>query len=170
MNALKIATDWAKAEVFSTPFFILFGLVFVAAGIGFWQSGKTELARAYIIPMVVAGLLLLIVGLGLFFTNKSRIGQFEKAYHQDAAAFVKSELARAESTLKEYKTIVFTAIPIIIAVCATGIMFISKPVWRASLITTIAMLVVILLIDGLAHARMEIYHKQLVAIAKQTGD
>ena len=167
MDILKTATDWAKAEVFSTTFFILFGLVFVAASIGYWQLGKTELARAYIIPTLVAGALLLIIGFGLFFTNKSRIAQFEKAYNKDAAAFVESELARAESTLKEYKTIVFTAIPIIIAACAIIIMFISKPVWRASMITTIAMLVVILLIDGTAHARMETYKKQFILVEKQ---
>jgi hypothetical protein len=66
MDILKTATDWAKAEVFSIAFFILFGIGFVAAGIGFWQLGKTDLARAYIIPTLVAGALLLIIGFGLF--------------------------------------------------------------------------------------------------------
>ena len=45
MEILKTATDWAKAEVFSTTFFILFGIGFVAASIGFWQLGKTDLAK-----------------------------------------------------------------------------------------------------------------------------
>ncbi|MEQ9302401.1 MAG: hypothetical protein RJQ14_00685, partial [Marinoscillum sp.] len=120
----------------------------LAASIGFWQLGKTEMAKAYIIPLLVAGILLLTIGLGLFFTNKSRITQFETAYHQDASAFVASEIERAESTIKEYKNVVFTAIPLIIAACALVIVFINTPIWRASMITTIAMLVVILLIDG----------------------
>ncbi len=106
------------------------------------------------------------IGLGLFFTNKSRITQFETAYNSDASAFVKSEIVRAERTLNEYKTIVFKAIPLIIAVCALLIMFIHTPFWRASMITTIAMLAVILLVDGTAHARIDNYYKQLIEVEK----
>lgn len=166
MDLLRTATDWAKAEVFSTSFFILFGVVFVLASIGFWQLAKTDMAKAYIIPTLVAGSLLLIIGLGLFFTNKSRITQFETAYNKDATAFVESEVARVESTLKEYQTIVFKAIPFIIVVAALLIVFIDKPVWRASAITTIAMLVVILLIDGTAKARIDAYSEQLELVDK----
>ncbi|SHJ93573.1 hypothetical protein [Pseudozobellia thermophila] len=166
MDILKAATDWAKAELFSTPFFMLFGVAFLVASLGFWQLGKTEMARAYIIPTLVAGTLLLTIGLGLFFTNKTRITQFEKAYQTDAAAFVASELERADGTLKEYKTIVFTAIPILIATCALVLLFVNTPIWRASMITTIAMLVVILLVDGTAYARIDAYNKQLLLVEK----
>ncbi|RIJ42488.1 hypothetical protein [Pontibacter oryzae] len=162
MDILKAATDWAKAELFSTPFFILFGLAFMAGSLGFWQLGKTDIARAYIIPTLVAGVLLLTIGLGLFFTNKSRITQFEKAYNTDASAFVASEIERAESTLNEYKTIVFKIVPLIIIVAALVIIFVHTPTWRAISITTIAMMIVILLIDGTAHARIDAYHKQLI--------
>ena len=161
MEILKTATDWAKAEVFSTTFFILFGIGFVAASIGFWQLGKTDLAKAYIIPTLVAGVLLLTIGLGLFFTNISRISSFESEYNQDASAFVKSEMVRVDNTLNEYKTVVFKVVPIIIIAAALIIIFINTPTWRAIGITTIAMLIVILLIDGTAHARIEAYKKQL---------
>jgi hypothetical protein len=167
MDILKASTDWAKAELFSTPFFILSGVLFIAASIGFWQLGKTDMAKAYIIPTLVAGALLTIIGLGLFFTNKSRITQFEKAYHADTSAFLASELERAEATLKEYKNIVFTAIPLIIAACALVIFFVNAPIWRASMITTIAMLVVILLIDGTAHARIDAYQKRLLSVENE---
>lgn len=167
MDILKTATDWVKAELFSTPFFILFGVIFMIASLGFWQLGKTDIARAYIIPTLVAGAVLTIIGLGLFFTNKSRLTQFEKAYETNASVFVASEVERAERTLKEYKTVVFTAIPIIIAVCALVLLVVNTPNWRASMITTIATLVVILLIDGTAYSRIEAYHQQLKAIEKK---
>lgn len=167
MDILKTATEWAKAELFSTPFFILFGVLFMVASLGFWQLGKTDIARAYIIPMLVAGALLTIIGLGLFFTNKSRITQFETAYNADASTFVASEIERTEATLKEYKNVVFTAIPLIIVVCALVIFFVNTPGWRASMITTIAMLVVILLIDGTAHARIKSYNEQLHLVEKK---
>ena len=170
MDILKTATDWVKAELFSTPFFILFGALFVLASIGFWQLGKTDMARAYIIPTLVAGALLLTIGFGLFFTNKSRLTQFEVAYKNDPSAFVESELVRAEATLKEYQNVVFKAIPFIIAICSLVIVFVDKPIWRASMITTIAMLVVILLIDGTAHARIDNYNQQLILVEKEMNN
>ena len=166
MDILKTATDWVKAEVFSTTFFILFGIGFVAASIGFWQLGKTELAKAYIIPTMVAGSLFLIIGFGLFFTNKSRITQFEKAYNQDASAFVTSEITRVENTFNQYK-VVFKIVPLLIIAAALVIIFIITPTWRAIGITTLALLIVILLIDGTAHARIEAYKKQLVFLDKK---
>lgn len=163
MEVLKTATDWAKAEVFSSTFFIIAGILFVATCIGFWQLGKTDLAKAYIIPTLVAGALLMIIGLGLVFTNKARITQFEKDYKRDAPAFVQSEIERTDATLKEYKTVVFKAIPLIILAAALVIIFVNTPTWRAISIITIAMMVVILLIDGTAHARIEAYNKQLLS-------
>lgn len=141
--------------------------MFLAISLGLWQVGKTDLAKAYIIPTLVAGASLVIIGLGLFFTNKSRITQFEKAHQADATAFVASEIERAEATLKEYENVVFTAIPIIIVVCAVVLFFVDAPIWRASMITSIAMLSIILLIDGLAHARIAEYNQQLLQAQEQ---
>jgi len=160
MELLKLATEWAKAEVFSTRFFILFAIGFLIASLGFWQLGKTDLAKAYIIPTLVAGILLLIIGSGLNYTNIQRVKQFEKDFNTDASAFYQSEIVRSESTLKEY-SVVFKVIPFLIVVAALLILFVNTPTWRAISITTIAMLVVILLIDGIAHSRIESYHKQL---------
>ena len=106
--------------------------------------------------------MLSIIGLGLFYTNKSRIVEFKKAYYENAIVFKKSELERIDKTLKEYNTIVFKAIPIIIIAAALIIIFINSATWRAISITTIAMLIVILLIDGTAHSRIENYRQQLL--------
>ena len=162
MEILKTATDWAKAEIFSSSFFIVFGVVFVAVSIGFWQLGKTDLAKAYIIPTAVAGVLLLTIGIGLVYANKTRITSFEEDFNKDAPAFVQSEIGRVDGTLKEYKTVVFTAIPLIIIAFALILIFVNTPTWRAISITTIAMLMIVLFIDGTAHARIEVYKNQLV--------
>ncbi len=164
MDILKAATEWAKDEVFSAQFFILFGIVFALATIGFWQWGKTDMAKAFVFPTLVAGTLLLAIGLGLFFTNKSRITSFPETHRSDASAFVTSEIARAEKTMGEYQTIVFKIIPLIIVVAALSIIFIDKPIWRAISITTIALMAVILLVDINANARIEAYHQKLVQV------
>lgn len=170
MEILKAATEWAKAEVFSSRFFILFGILFVLAAVGFWQLGKTEAARAFIVPMLVAGCLLLTVGVGIFFTNKSRITSFETAYANDPTAFVKSEIVRTEKSIGEFRTIVFKVIPFIIVAAALMIVFVDKPAWRASCIVTIGMMVVILLVDSNANARIQAYNKQLQEVQKEDGD
>ena len=169
MEILKLATEWAKAEVFSTRFFIFFAIGFLIASIGFWQLGKTDLAKAYIIPTLVAGLLLMTIGLGLFYTNKSRIRTFDVAYNKDASAFVESEFIRIEKALNEYRMIVFKAIPFIIIVAALLIVFVDKPIWRASAISIIAMMVVILLVDGTAHDRIEDYKQKLELVNGKNG-
>ena len=166
MDILKTATDWAKAEMFSNSFFILFGFLFVAASIGFWQLGKTEIAKAYVIPMLVAGILVLVIGFGLFFNNKYRVTKFEKDYHQDAPAFVQSEIERVDATLKEYKT-VFTVIPVLIIAAALVIIFLNTPLWRAIGVTTITMLVILMLVDGTAWDRIKEYKEQLVLVEIQ---
>ena len=163
MELLKLATEWVKAEVFSTRFFIFFAILFLIASIGFWQMGKTDLAKAYIIPTLIAGLLLMTIGLGLFYTNKSRIIQFENAFKSDVLAFFQSEIERSESTLKEY-TVVFKVIPILIIIAASLILFNNTPTWIAISITTIAMLIVILLVDGTAHSRIVNYHNDLISL------
>ena len=48
-----------------------------------------------------------------------------------------------------------------------GYLNFNAPIWRASLITTIAMLVVILLIDGTANARIDTYNQQLLSVEKE---
>ncbi len=167
MDILKIAIDWAKAEVVSTVFFIAAGIVFALISFGLWQLGKTDLARAYIYPILVAGVFLMTVGVGLFFTNKARITQFEQDYSSNSIEFVTSELDRVDGTLKEYNTIVFTAIPILIILCGVVIYLVDKPIWRASMISVILMLGIILLIDGLAHARINVYKTHLVEAKKE---
>ena len=161
MELLKFATEWAKSEVFSSRFFILFALLFLSASIGFWQLGKSEIAKAYVIPTLVAGLFLLAVGVGIFFTNKSRVTRFAEVYKSTPTEFVKSEIVRTEKSMGEYRTIVFKIIPYIIVVAALLIVFIDKPTWRATAITTIALMIVILLVDNNANARIEAYNTQL---------
>ena len=160
MELLHLSTEWAENEVFSTRFFILFAILFFIASLGFWQLGKTDLAKAYIIPTSVAAILLLVVGLGLFFTNKLRIKQFSEEYNANSISFYESEIKRTESTLKEYK-VVFKVIPILIIVAALLILFFNSATVKAVSITTIAMLIIVLLIDGTAHSRIESYNKSL---------
>ena len=167
MEVLKAATEWAKAEVFSSQFFIFFGVLFIVASIGFWQMGKTDVAKAFIIPTLVAGALLLMAGLSFFISNKSRLSNFETEYKKDSSAFIQSEIARTEKTIASYTNTAFKVFPVIIMMAALLFIFIDKPTWRAISITTIAFLTIIILIDSHAHPRTEVYHQHLVSAEEQ---
>lgn len=169
MEILKEATEWAKAEVFSSRFFILAGIIFVTVAIGFWQLGKTEVAKAFVSPLAVTGTLLMVIGTGILVTNYSRISGFEKAYQEDAAAFIKSEISRTEKVIGEYRNIVFKAIPFIIIAAALCIAFLDKPLWRAISISVIAMMVIALLVDSNAHKRIQSYHEKLIEAQKEAS-
>ena len=167
MDLLKLATDWAKAELFSTKFFLLFAFLFLIGSIAFWQLGKTDLAKAYIYPSLVAGILLLIVGFGLMYSNTKRLNEFPQAYEADADLFLNDEIQRAEKTSKEFEN-VFKVIPIIILIAALIIIFVDRSLWRAIAIITIAMMVVILGVDGNSKARIDDYHKELKALDQKS--
>lgn len=162
MDTLKTAIDWTKAEIFSSSFFVVFGMVFVLASVAFRYMGKTDMAKAFVTPSLVAGVLLIIIGVGLVYSNVSRLGGIEQAFTQDMSGFVTAEIARAEKTMHEYQTAVFKVIPLIVIVSALLIIFLDKPMWRAIGITTIAMMAVIMLIDINANARIDDYRQQLL--------
>ena len=160
MDLINLSTEWAKAEVFSTRFFMLFAILFFTASIGFWLFGKTDLAKAYVIPNLTAGLLIMTIGIGLFYTNKNRIKSFEIDFNNNPAVFIINETNRIEHTLKEYKN-VFIIIPIIIMIAALLIILIDKPLRQASYTTLIAVMIVILIIDGNAYERIKVYNKKI---------
>lgn len=46
MDLLKAAIEWTKAEMVSSAFFAAAGIVFLLSSYGFWQLGKTDMAKA----------------------------------------------------------------------------------------------------------------------------
>ena len=166
MDVVKTAGDWARTETLASALFVLFGATFLAASLGFWQIGKMDVAHGYVVPMLVAGVLLLALGVGLVVSNGGRISAFEAAYAASTSDAVGAEIARADEMLAGYRIAVFRAFPMIIAVCAVLVPFLAGPLWRASLVTAIAMLAVIMLVDTGAIARLEAYREQLASVVR----
>ena len=166
MELLKFTIEWTKDEIFSSKIFILFGILFISASIGFWQLGKTEIAKAFIYPILIAGILLLMAGFGFYFSNKSRLSNIESNYSANPSAFVASEIVKTEKIMNSYENIAFKIFPAIIAVAAFLIISTDKAILRAICITIIAFLTVLLVLDVNANARIKNYHKELKQIKK----
>ncbi len=161
MDILAVATQWAKDEIFSSKLFIVAGVIFLIISIGFWQAGKTEIARAYIVPFAVCGGLLLIIGGGLTYNNYSRLRAFPEAYNDNRTEFIEVEIERTEATITSTEKTIFKWIPILIIAAALLIIFIDKPIWRAACVTAIAFLITLLVVDSNSHARIVDYDKAL---------
>lgn len=161
MDIVKAASDWAKAEVVSAMFFMLFGLVYLLAAAGFWQWASTALTRALAIPMLLAGALLLSAGISFYVSNKSKLANFAGEYNADPASVIASELERTESTIKTYESVALKVFPVIIFVAILIATFVSQPLVRAICIAIIAFLAVLVLLDSQALKRMKKYDQQL---------
>ena len=165
MDILKTSTDWARAELLSNSLFALFGAMFLVASLLFWSRGETDMARAFVLPMFVAGVLMLILGGGLFYGTLKGLAGLATAFAEDAAGFVAAEIERVDRTVAQYDTAVFKVMPLMIAGAAMLIVFVHSPGWRAAFITAIVFLGLIMLIDSNANARLEAYKTSLVSAA-----
>jgi ABC-2 type transport system permease protein len=161
MDIIKVSTDWAKAEVFSAKIILLLSLLFFLAALGFWQLGKTAMAKAFVWPMLVSGVFVFAVSAGLYFANKPRVTQFETAYNTDAKAFVQTEIKRTAKSQDDL-ALVFKVLPLIIIVASLLIMFVNTPLWRSVGITTIALMTILMFIDSNTNARNTAYHQRLL--------
>jgi hypothetical protein len=160
----KLSDDWAKAEVFSGKIVWLFSVIYIAAAIGFWYLGRTEMAKSFTWPLLIAGIFLIAVGAGLFFANKPRIGQFEQEYRQDAGAFVKKEIERTGNSQKQLN-LVFRILPAIVIVAAIVILcFPNSPNWRAIGVTVMITAAFLMVVDSNTDARNTIYHSRLIQV------
>ena len=118
MEILKLSTDWAKAEVFSARMITLLSFFFFLVAIGFWQLGRTAMAKAFVWPLLVAGVLMICIAAGLYSANKPRILSFETACKNDQGEFIQNEIARTAKSQNDLATIVFKVLPIITIVVA----------------------------------------------------
>lgn len=167
MKIVKAANDWARAEIVSAIFFMLFGLSYLLASIGFWQLGDSPLMKALIIPIMIAGGLLFSAGISFYFSNKSRLRTFEIEYKANSSALIKSEIERTEKTINTYKNVALKVFPVIIVVAALVLIFIPNPLVRAISIAVIAFFVVIVLLDSQALKRIKTYHQQLELVEEK---
>lgn len=139
----------------------LFSIIVLLSAVGFALWGKTAMAKAFVIPMIVAGLFLVSIGIGLYTSNKPRIEQFKNEYNTDANSFVQKEIARTTKSQSDFIK-VFKVLPAIIIVAAILLLFSPSFNWRAIAITLIALCAFLMIVDSNTEARNNIYRETLL--------
>lgn len=166
MDLLKLSTDWAKAEIFSAKMVWLFSAILIATALGFWYLGKTTMAKAFVWPIVISALLLIVIAGGLFYANKPRITQFEKAYQNNPGAFVQQELMRTGKSNNDF-AVVFKVLPVLLIAAGFLILFFPSPRWRSIGITLGFLAIFLMALDSNTEARNEAYREQLKKISNE---
>jgi len=161
MDILKLSTEWAKAELFSAKIVWMFSFIVLLTAIGFAVLGKTAMARSYVIPLMVAAVFLIAVGIGLYAANRPRIAQFEQEYKKQAAAFVEKEIARATKSEGELK-LILKILPAIAIVAAIFLLFFSSEHIKAISITLLLLVGFLMAVDSNTSARNTAYRTELL--------
>ena len=160
MDILNLSAQWAKSEVFSARIVWLFSIIEMLAAIGFWYLGRTPMAKAFIWPLLVAGVFIALVGVGLFLANNPRIDQFERKARLNPDAFVQSEIQRTEKSQREL-SLVFKILPVVIVLAAIVILAAPASIWRAIAIIVIINVALLMMVDSNTEARNNIYHHEI---------
>lgn len=161
MEIIRAATEWAKAEIVSSVFFMLFGLLYIVGSIGLWKFGNTPMTKALFIPLLVAGGLLLGAGVSFYLSSRAILTNLEIEYNANPAEWINSEIQRVESTKKTYENVAMKVFPAIIVVAVFVFFLVSNSTLRSISLAIIAFLVVLVLLDSQALKRIMVYHDKL---------
>lgn len=161
MEILNAAITWTRAELTSSLFFMLFGIIYITTSIGLWQLGNSQLTKALIIPMLIAGGLLLSAGISFYFSNKTRLTNLETEFNVNPTEMISAEITRTATTIKTYENVALKVFPAIVVLAILLAIIISNPIVRAISIAVAAFLSVLILLDSQALKRIKTYHQQL---------
>ena len=167
MEIINYSIEWARGEVFSSKIIALISVLMLLSAAGFYYWGKTPMARAYWMPLAVAGVFLVVVAGGLFFANHPRIDKFQEQYKADALLFVKSELERTAKSDHDLNLIVYLVLPIMVIVCSALVIGFTHSIHaRAWLIVMMLLGSFLMIIDSNTKARNAEYRNHLVECKK----
>lgn len=104
MEFIQHTNNWIKGEIFEAIIIGVFGLLVITTGILYWKFGHTLNTKALIIPLVIVGVVLMGMGISMYFSNQKRLLEYKSAFEQNKAEFVQNEKERVESFQYMYTT------------------------------------------------------------------
>ena len=161
MDILKIATDWAKIELISNAVFVLASIIFLSVSFALQTYARESHFSTYALPFLIAAILLLILGAGLLFSTWQHSTNLEFQFQQDKALFIQAELTRAEKTISQYKLAVYMIFPALGLISFCILLVFQNDQVRASAVTSVIVLLILIIVDTAAKERLIKYTKDL---------
>ena len=156
MEFIQYTLNWIKGEIFESAIIAFVGLLIVVSSMLFWILGSTPYARALVIPLLIAGLIPLVMGVTGVITNKNKIKSYQMAWEQDSQKFILTEKERVESFDKIFKyTYPFAIIFVIIGAILFFLIYSAH--WKAISLTMMLIGLMAYFVDHFAAERAEIY-------------
>ena len=93
MELIEYTNKWLTGEIHEDIAIVVTGVVILILSILCWRFGTSESARAMILPLLAAAILLIGLGVGLAVNNYNRREQFEQQYSESQQEFLESEKA-----------------------------------------------------------------------------
>jgi len=87
---------WTRGEIFEGSMIALFGVLLLVCSLLCRTVGNTPHARALIVPLAIVGVLLAAAGTYMYFSNQTRLTEYQEAFEKNEQAFVQSEKKRVE--------------------------------------------------------------------------
>ena len=153
---------WTRGEIVECWSLAILGACFVGLALLYWKTSTSEQTRALIWPFLVAGGLLLVLGIIGIFLNHARLVSFQAGFDANPVAFAAAEKLRVEGFLSVYQYTLATAS--LLLACGLGLFWLRHtPVSRGISLALVVVGLGILVVDHLSEANAHRYYAALVA-------
>ena len=96
--------QWAKGDVFEGICIGIAGFLVVILASLLWKYGSTENARVLVVPTLILGILFVLMGGFMLYSNSHRQLGFQQSYEANANQFLLDEKKRVEAFQVLYPT------------------------------------------------------------------
>jgi hypothetical protein len=161
MDFIEHTQNWIKGEIFEAKWIVLFGLFTIIVAFLFWKTGTTPNAKAMLFPLLTVGILFLVSGSTMLYTNPKRSNDYAEAYKNDPVNLIEAEKERVEYFMTWYPQIRY----VMTGIAVLGILlflFWSVPIGRAIGIALILIALTTFVIDHFSEERANIYYEQII--------
>ncbi len=160
MELIKYTTEWAKGEIFEGICIAVLGVLTLLCTLLIWKYGTTINAKALVIPSLVIGLLFIVMGGSMVYSNNQRIAEFEKAYQANSSEFIQVEKKRVEDFQFMYPTsLAISAVCFLITMLAFSLS--KNPTFHAIAIALSLFGFALIVIDYFSKERGQIYYEHI---------
>mgnify|MGYP001102786000 CR=1 FL=1 len=161
MKTIEYSIEWARGEQFEGWSITIFGALVLLLTLILWRYGSTPNAKALVVPALILGMLFLLMGSYMVYSNGVRQEAFTEAYEQDALAFLQAEKNRVEGFQFMYPaSLLISAISFVVALAL--FYFSDSPARKALAIVLAVFGLSLLIIDYFSKERADNYYEALL--------
>lgn len=164
IDLIKQTSEWAMVDAIQGRIMLAFGFILAVATF-FILKGENPILKGMLIPIALVTLLSIGYGGFLTFNRPNHAPKTAEIAKISIADAVNQELVKARRDDKNY-TMIKRVWPVIVAVCALLLFFISKDYYQGMLIGFVGLGFYGLLIDTMLHHNLKPYLNTLIKLSE----